>query len=129
MRPHDRGVEHLHQMRAFARRRQRLEERLEGARAAQPPEALPHAVPVAACGTGHPAERRWRARDGDDELGLHAPAAGARAAAGAECARRHHPEERLLEAVVSGASLPGACLLVLRTKWQCEASDLALVLD
>ena len=38
--------EHLHQMRRLAHRRQGIEERFESSRSAQPPEPLPHAVPV-----------------------------------------------------------------------------------
>src|SRR5271167_5149462 len=43
---HHGGIEHLHQMRRLAHRRQGIEERFESSRSAQPPEPLPHAVPV-----------------------------------------------------------------------------------
>ena len=41
------AVEHLHQMGGFAALREGFEEALESAGVAQPPEALPDAVPVA----------------------------------------------------------------------------------
>ena len=44
---HDRGVEHLNQMRALAQPREGFEKRFEHARLAQPPEALPNTVPSA----------------------------------------------------------------------------------
>jgi len=40
------GIEHLHQMRRLAHCRQGIEEGFEGAGSAQPPEPLPHAVPM-----------------------------------------------------------------------------------
>ena len=40
------GIQHLHQMRRLAHRRQGIKERFESSRSAQPPEPLPHAVPV-----------------------------------------------------------------------------------
>jgi hypothetical protein len=43
---HHGGIEHLHQMRRLAHRRQGVEECFESSRSAQPPEPLPHAVPV-----------------------------------------------------------------------------------
>src|SRR4249920_953007 len=43
---HHGGIEHLHQMRRLAHRRQGIEERFESSRSAQPPEPLPHAVPA-----------------------------------------------------------------------------------
>src|SRR5271155_420442 len=43
---HHGGIEHLHQMRRLAHRRQGIEERFESSRSAQPPEPLPYAVPV-----------------------------------------------------------------------------------
>jgi hypothetical protein len=46
MSANDRRVEHLHEMRCLAHLRQRFEEGLEHAGLAQPPEALPDAVPV-----------------------------------------------------------------------------------
>src|SRR3954449_13105678 len=47
MRPDHGAVEHLNQMRRRAHLRQGLEERIEYAGPAQPPEALPDTVPVA----------------------------------------------------------------------------------
>ena len=38
---HHGGIEHLHQMRRLAHRRQGIEERFESSRSAQPPEPLP----------------------------------------------------------------------------------------
>src|SRR6476620_257182 len=43
---HHGGIEHLRQMRRLGHRRQGIEERFESSRSAQPPEPLPHAVPV-----------------------------------------------------------------------------------
>src|ERR1700746_2670133 len=43
---HHGGIEHLHQMRRLAHRRQGIEESFESSRSAQAPEPLPHAVPV-----------------------------------------------------------------------------------
>ena len=51
---HDGGIEHLHQMSAVAQVGQSVEKRLEHAGAGQPPEALPHAVPVAELGRQRP---------------------------------------------------------------------------
>ena len=49
-------------------------------------------------------------------------------AAGHERARRHDSKELVLEAVISGAALPRARVVVLRAQRRCEASDVALVL-
>jgi hypothetical protein len=54
MRAHHRGVEHLHERRGAAHPRERLEERLEHARLAQAPKALPDRVPVAELGRQRP---------------------------------------------------------------------------
>src|SRR5262249_6687576 len=43
---HHGGIEHLHQMRRLAHRRQGIEERFESSRSPQAPEPLPNAVPV-----------------------------------------------------------------------------------
>jgi len=52
MRPHHGAVEHLHHMCGLAGLCQELEKCLKHARAAEPPEPLPDAVPVA--------ELRWQ---------------------------------------------------------------------
>jgi hypothetical protein len=46
MAAHHGGIEHLHHMRRLAHCRQGVEECFESSRSAQPPEPLPHAVPV-----------------------------------------------------------------------------------
>ncbi len=54
VRPHNGGVEHLHQMSRAAEAGERLKEGLEHASPAQAPEALPHRVPVAELGRERP---------------------------------------------------------------------------
>src|SRR6202008_3266928 len=46
VRPHDRRIEHLNEMGAFAQAAQRLEKCFEGSRLAEAPKPLPDAVPV-----------------------------------------------------------------------------------
>jgi hypothetical protein len=54
MRPHHGAIEHLHEVRRLAGFRQELEEGLEHARATEPPEPLPDAVPLSELGRQSP---------------------------------------------------------------------------
>ena len=54
MRAYHRAIEELHHMRGLAGLRQELQERFEHAGAAEPPEPLPDAVPIAELGRQRP---------------------------------------------------------------------------
>ena len=83
----------------------------------------------APCRARRSPERRRRARDRDDELGLLAAREGKSAEAGDQCSRRSDSDEPVLARLLQAAPLPGAGLLLLRAERRREAGDLELVRD